>query len=307
MINRSTWIVASIVLIGVSDGAMAQPLELRTEKLGVVMNQVRQRQPMTVRSDDIVTGATAAVVEALGGYRLDDSVDVRTRSVALLGMIGRESSNGRIRSAASHQLALAIADSDAPLAKRAAECLLKIAPADFSALSRRDIARAFDEGLKSPAIVRLVGWLGMANRMNDLGELVDSGPAPASAQSGRWFGKVAWSARLARARLGSAIDLQKCIERFEAERDEVAKITVLTADLVYVARDGAFEAIKDVVRANGRLPAACKGGPGTAHAQYALHYLAEGLSEFPVPIKFIGGYTEGDRIAALNWLRRQGQ
>jgi hypothetical protein len=119
--------------------------------------------------------------------------------------------------------------------------------------------------------------------------------------SGSWYGTLAWAAKLASARLGSMEDARSCVQRIQAERDEVVRVTVLLWHLVYVDQPESRRALREYVDSDAMLPRLKPAAPGTLHAQYAVHVLAQCVGGFPVTAKFVGGYTDDDIRTARVW------
>ncbi|MCP4475710.1 MAG: hypothetical protein GY821_14320, partial [Gammaproteobacteria bacterium] len=154
-------------------------------------------------------------LERLKTYEVDASPKIRHRAHNLIRKIGvMFDEDPEIRQEVVARLVAGLRDPDKYNARRAAEYLLDegdidFIEADFSTATKSVIRELFLQGSPSSAIVKLVGVANLSDQMGALKQMLIDETQYKSLSMWRW--KVGWSARLARARMGSAADIERVI------------------------------------------------------------------------------------------------
>ncbi len=176
---------------------------------------------------------------------------------------------------------------------------------DYSDASLAQVRQLFHERPRRRYAILLVGHLKLHEELPALAELlIDDSDVEKITKVVGWYGGTSWHARLARARMGVEDDIDRVIELVDKEPNPIVKVGTLLPFLGYTRQPKVFSYVATFLDGDGRMPACKPPHIGPAHAQYAMHVLAQHASDFPVAEKNVGGYTDGDIARAKEWAKK---
>lgn len=257
---------------------------------------------LTVPAELLAADPAQALTE-LAPFQADTTDVTRHLAYGLVARVGRLTRDPQIRQEVTARLLVGASDSSPLVSQHAQAELLAFSEADFSLRSKDLILDLLRGKAPGPRLIRLAGVAGLRNALPRLKELTVE--QPDAAQGGKWYGRAGWAARLARARLGLLDDLRTVIQTVEQEQDPIIRVTILLRDLVFTQKPPALLVVRRHLNENETLPRAKESSPGTSYAQYAMDALAEGLPDFPVDRKYIGGYSTEEIRNARRWLEER--
>jgi hypothetical protein len=205
-----------------------------------------------------------------------------------------------IRREVGHHLVEVLLDPNLAVAEQYYEALSLFVATDFEEDTKVMIRSAVAE--TSPRITAtqfagLVRICGIANIREELPRLKDllidesiykkkTTQANQTPPADPWYKTVGWSARLARARMGVAEDIERCIEAVEAEENLGTCAFALLHDIGYIRQPEAIEYLGTYLKSD-EIVRSSEAERRLAYA--AMYVLDESLSNFPVRKK--GPYT----------------
>lgn len=273
--------------------------------LSTMMNNIRNEKPVT-NSKKMLAEDPNIVLELLTTYEKDGSPRVRERAYALIWQIAKPHPNPKVRQEATSRLLNGLKDPEPLVWQQSSKYLSDFNSEDFSENTRVDIRQFLNEKEPRREIIRIVGIANMQEEMEMLEKLlIDEPKYETGLQSGRWYGTVGWAARLARARMGSKVDISRAIELVEAEPDDIVRVTVLLKDIAYIRQPEAIKLLHKYLESDKRLPSVKPSIPGTGYSQYALDLLAQLIKDFPVKSVGPGGYSQSEIDLARKWMSTQ--
>ena len=124
----------------------------------------------------------------------------------------------------------------------------------------------------------------------------------------KWYHRIGWDARLARARMGIKQDIERCIALIEEEIDGNKQWWLLD-HLGYIRQPEAIESLKGYFLSNLRLPPTNPGMEGEAYSNYLMPILEDSLLNWPVrstPIQRSARvYSEEQIQLCKEWMAEQ--
>lgn len=304
--TRTTFLIAvsAFTVVGTSTLVQGVQAELAAT-LHEMFNQIERGEQVTSVPDAELMADPRRTLDLLQVYERSEHAGSRHMAYTFVWRIGNATDDEMIRWVVTARLLTAYEDPSSLVRQRAAKHLLSFEGSDFSAATGERLCQLLAEPDVLPDLVRVVGAARITEALPILkAMLIDEAAFETGEQSGKWYGTVGWAARLARSRMGVAMDLKRVIELVEAEPDDVIRVTVLLRHLAYTRQPGAYRVLLTYVASDMRLPPVKDPGPGTLYAQYALDALTQTADGFPVAKKYVGGYTDVDIADALTWMRR---
>lgn len=300
------WRLASLMIffliIQVSFAQM--PREKIADLLSAIMDQVRNKKPMTIDNKNILAQDPKATLELLKPYERDTSPLVRYHAFTQDWQIARSYPSPKVRQEVTARLVEGLRDIEPLVWKHSSKYLLDFNSEDFTEATKAAINQLLDEKEPRQDIVRIAGVANMQEKMDKLEKLlIDESAYGTGLYTGKWYGTLGWAARLARARMGSKADISRAIKLVESEPDEVIRVTILLHDIAYIRQPEAIEVLQQYFESDKRLPQVKETAPGTSYHQYAVDLLTEIIRNFPLKKKCVGCYTQSDIELAREWMR----
>ena len=205
-----------------------------------------------------------------------------------------------IRREVGRHLVEVLLDPNLAVAEQYYEALSLFVATDFEEDTKVMIRRAMAETgprMTATQFAGLVRICGIANIRKELPRLKDllidesiykkkTTQANQTPPADPWYKTVGWSARLARARMGVAEDIERCIEAVEAEENLGTCAFALLHDIGYIRQPEAIEYLGTYLKSD-EIVRSSEAERRLAYA--AMYVLDESLSNFPVRKK--GPYT----------------
>ncbi|MCU0665488.1 MAG: hypothetical protein MUF05_00060 [Candidatus Omnitrophica bacterium] len=211
--------------------------------LATLMSQTKNREAVTIRTNQLVETYGVNLLPFLERYMHDDSEHVRYISCAMLWQIGVNNAPlkaDRIRIVGI--LTRSLADSSPLVQPHVAKCLLDFTASDFSRDTKKWLENDFlsyyaksDSSRDFHNIILICGVADIKSILSLLKNLLeDERQYEKKEHAGSWYGTTSWAARRARARMGSKEDIIRCIQLVEQEKDKMMRYSVLFSRLQYI-------------------------------------------------------------------------
>jgi hypothetical protein len=251
-----------------------------------------------VDNSKVMKAPAPEVLTALRSHASDRSRPVRLHAVALAIELGTMSPElGFRQQVTNHIVAVAVSypDKDTGIGRWALTALQRFSPPDFTEQSRQAVSKLLDAAHPSSEALLLAGALELRAKKARLLELMRDVD-----ETGPWWARRSWSARLALARMGDKDQIQYVIQKIEAESDSVVRVTQLK-NLAYLRQPLAVEVLVRYLLSDEVLPELY--GQSVPIAQYALDVLAQIIPGFPLPGRGSPIYTEDELKTARDWVK----
>lgn len=269
------------------------------DRMSDMFRKRQEREPVDSIPGKVLAEQPERSLDLLAPYERHDSARIRRVAYAHCFSLGVSTTDPEIRREVTLRLVHACADSDGLVWQHAAKWLRSFEEHDFMEDSKVLLHKLLMDDPPRRDIVLVVG---VAEMREDLPRLklllVDE---PVAWKSGP--GSVSWSARLARARMGSQEDVRRAIELVKLEKDPIIRVGKLLRALAYTRQPVALEYIATFLDSDGRFPPLKKNDPGILYAQYAMDALARYVPSFPAKTDNIGVHTQADIIRAREWMK----
>ena len=284
---------------GAQDGAKAV-----TDATDVCMDSVREGGPVQMVPKSLLSEYPNAALAGAAKYLEDASPKVRHFSLILTHTVGNATDDKATRQTVVNQLLGGLNDGEPLVWQHAAKFLMEYESGDFDDAARAAIEARVLADNPTREDIRLAGVARLQTVVQRLGALLldERAAQEDDDQPGRWYGSVAWAARLVRARLGVESDAAHAIAQVESEPDIVTRAGVLFKDLAFIDRPATLQVLSGYVRSDAMLPSAHPPKPGSPVYQYAIDALAEFAEGFPFEAEGPGGYSDDERRRASDWL-----
>ena len=174
----------------------------------------------------------------------------------------------------------------------------------FSKNAVSQILQALTKENPSKELVRVCGIAQIKESLPRLEELLidemnyNNGP-------NKWYNTLGWNARLARARIGVKVDIDKCIELVKKEKDSDLKYVTLLPHIAYIHQPEAIEYLKGYFLSDLRLDSTNKGKLGKPVRDFLMPMLVESISNFPVTNNKNGTYSKEEIDMCRKWMSEQ--
>lgn len=276
------------------------------ERLEELMEQTKQGNSVSIDIRNIVDKASTdlEVLESLGPYLDDPSEKVRWTAIGVAWTAAKDADDLTMRRKAVEILTDACADESLLVWQNAAEYLHSFREVDFTESAKEAIRGLLSNSMRSEFIL-LAGIAQMTDQIELFRGLIhEDGPGAVSPDAGRWYGSLSWSAGLANARMGVEKRITQCIERVQAEPDDILRVSRLLRDLAYIRRPAIIPVLQEYLNSGKRLPPVKETDKGIRYCQYALDLLAQCIEDFP--IESVGpGYSDAEIDQARRWMSEQ--
>lgn len=242
-------------------------------------------------------------LDMLSRYTEHHNSKVREYAYTYIWQVGYNSDNRNIRNNATSLLVNAIENSDKFVRKNLFNRLVTFDVNDFTQPSINMVQSLVEKIELSPEFIRVFGILELHNEAMWLESLL----IDEKNHTGKWYGKIAWSARLARARMGILDDIKQAINLVDEEQDHVVRVTLLLDDLIYTRQSEAILYVAGYLDSELRLPRIKENVPGTPYAQYAMDILVRHLPDCPVKRNgsYNFNYSKEEIRQISDWLKNK--
>ncbi|MDM8540180.1 hypothetical protein QUF90_03750 [Desulfococcaceae bacterium HSG9] len=300
------YLVSIIVLLLSMQNAIASEEFQISNILKRTADYIRNREVvMTNDMESIIRQNPRKALTSLEVYQKDTSPEVRHFANTMNRKIAETNTDPEIRQTAINRLVTALNDPEPIVWQHAGKDLLSFTSKDFTNDTKAVLHRLLMDESPRRTTVLASGVADMKNELSRLETLlINESKYDPELTVGRWYGTLGWAARLARARMGSQTDIFRCIELTEAESDPVIRITHLLKDIAYIRHPEAIHLLRNYLESDNRLPSVKETTPGTGYSQYAIHFLAESIANFPFKKKYVGGYSYSEIEQARQWMSR---
>lgn len=258
----------------------------------------------TVNEQQLYTGDSKTLLEALVMYEFDTSAEIRRKAYVLAWKIGERSYAPDIRKMAVEQLVNAFSDSDLQLSYGVSKLLLSFVSEDFTEQSKTVLRHRLESVPLQGTIILVIGVANLQEVIPDLKQLRSSSTDyEAVSPPNMWFSLNGWYARLALARMGSQEDIAHCIDMIESHPDADFRVTQLLKNLAYIRQPEAIMVLQEYLESDQRIDMGAD-VIRTPYYEFALTLLGQILEGFPI-IREDQNYTLSDIETARAWMRAQ--
>ncbi|MDD5435446.1 MAG: hypothetical protein PH343_08460 [Nitrospira sp.] len=291
------------------------------EKIDIYMKNIRESKPHIKFNIDeyILSIDDKLALDSLKLYEDDTSKDVRDKAYFLGHRVAKSSSITRIRQEMTSRLVKGLNSDELLLWQHTGKWLLDYTNADFTASTKQNIHNLFVKfakdchgtapDMRAYDIVLIAGTANIIEEMDNFNKLLFD---ETNWKNTSWYIAVGWAARLARARIGSQLDMDRCIKLVDSEPNITKRANPLLQQLAYIRQPAVIESLKKHLNSDEQLPlpnnAEIKQISSRNYAAYAAAALAEMLSDFPIKDetkKICFSYTEEDIKLIRKWMSEQ--
>lgn len=261
---------------------------------------LEQREAITDTIAAQLSTDLTAGLKSLRSYDGHEFQELKRDLLAMAWHVALKSDDHAVRQALVNYLLEAVLSGTPFLQGQALRFLQDFPPRDFDQHATNALQALSLSGDYGSERIRLIGIAGIETRAAALHEI--AGENREGMQADRLYASREWAALLTLARFGDAESTKRVIEQVKNESDIILRATRLFADLAYTRQPLAFDALRDYLHSQERLPQIKASVPGTPEAVYAAALFAKHVEGSPVTSADV---YEKDVAAIRQWADAQ--
>ena len=313
MKNLIKYIIVLLIILSLTEQFSVSNEKLSFDELvssNIESARVRENPPAIKITDEQIKAADPnKILEDLLSYEKDQDSRVRSRTHRFIVRVANlHPDNVIVRQEVTKRLVMAEFD----MSDRGAYRMMNLTAKDFNNQSKTLIRQALINANLGKTGGDPSVWLcGIANIQEELPQLkeflIDEEDYDKNSKyMKKWYYTTAWTARLARARMGVKEDIEKCISLLESEiKKNPYEIHSMLNYLEYIRQPESIKCLESYLNSDLRLPRTNPDEPGELISNYIIEILIDNLENFPIKKNVLRAYSPEQIDIARKWMSEQ--